>query len=444
MTNQSFTIGQRLKRYRTQRGMSQVELADGICSHQTVSLVEKDKHTPSAEILRKLAEKLEIPFYEIMQDRESELEAKLQLEILKIYTEQKEYSRALDLVEELEARPDLTENHRTQLSLLRAECWMRTDRPNEAVRLLTQLKNKLEADRSMDDAFMAEFYNKLGNSHNLSSNMIYAHMHYLRALELCEKIPESRLLIAEISFNLGVVCGVLGFYTDAKSYLDDALKVFNELSDMKRLASTYFSLGVLQKKLNQFDEAESYMQQALALYRCHNVVELAFVVRQQFAASIMAEKDPAGAITELLDCVVEFDKNGDDKLVIHTYARIASIYIAEKQMDKADRFIKLGHERIACTKFQHDPRYVYLYQVHAKYCLHTQDFERAVEYSLLAAEYFEGLGLQRDSADCLQICVEAYRKKGRNEEAFFTLEKVAETLRRAQETTYIVNGGVFQ
>jgi transcriptional regulator with XRE-family HTH domain len=437
------TIGQRLKRYRTQRGMSQVELADGICSHQTVSLLEKDKHTPSAEILRRLAEKLEIPLYEIMRDRERELEAKLQVEILRVYTEQKEYERALVLVAELEARPDLAEYQRTQLAMLRAECWMRTDRPKEAVEMLTQLKNKLEADKSLDDVFLAEFYNKLGNAYYFSLNMIHAHLHYLRALEICGKLPEASLLMAEISFNLGNVCRALGFYSDAHAYLCDAQKVFNRLSDTERLASAYFSLGILHKNLDQFEEAEDYLQQALVLYRSHNVVDMAYRVRQQFATSILARNDPDQAVQELLECVEGYDKAGDHKRVMHTYSRIASLYIDEERLEEAGRFLKLAFECADTINTEFNPHYAYLHQVNAKYGLHIQNFEIAIEDSLLAAQKYEQLGLQRDSADCLQICVEAYRKKGRTEDAFRTLEKVADTLRRSHNYTYLVNGGVL-
>lgn len=437
------TIGQRVKRHRTERGLSQMELAEGICSHQTVSLLETDKHTPSVQIMRRLAEKLEIPLHEMMCDRERELEVKLQVEILKVYVEQSEYDRGLLLLDELEQRQDLTDYHKTQLLLLRSECWMRTNCAQEAIELLTNIKSSLETTRQGDHRFLAEFHNKLGNAYYFASNMIYAHMNYMRALEECEKVPELFLVLAEIRFNLGTVCSWLGFYTDAQSYLTESLETFTRIADTKRLASAYFSLGVLYKNLSRYEDAESYLLQALTLYRAHNVVEMANVVRQQFAHSILAKKDPDRAIAELLDCLEEFQSYGDDKRVIHTYARIASLYIDEKRLEDAARYLELGMERAANTKFQTDPRYVYLYQVFAKFSLCDQEFERAIEYSLLASKWYERLGLQRESADSLQICAEAYRRLGSVEEAFVALEKVADALRRAQEIQYSLNGRNF-
>ncbi|MGZ4112990.1 MAG: helix-turn-helix domain-containing protein, partial [Tumebacillaceae bacterium] len=41
-------IGQRVKSFRKERGFSQDELAEGICSRQTISLLENGQHFPSA------------------------------------------------------------------------------------------------------------------------------------------------------------------------------------------------------------------------------------------------------------------------------------------------------------------------------------------------------------------------------------------------------------
>jgi len=51
-------VGQRIKRLREERGLSQRDLAEPGVSYAYVSRIEDGQRTPSAKALRKLAEKL--------------------------------------------------------------------------------------------------------------------------------------------------------------------------------------------------------------------------------------------------------------------------------------------------------------------------------------------------------------------------------------------------
>ncbi|KEO84399.1 helix-turn-helix domain-containing protein [Tumebacillus flagellatus] len=440
MSEPLLTIGQRVKRRRAERGMSQAELAEGICSHQTVSLLETDKHTPSADILRKLAEKLLMPLHEIVRNRESELDVKLQTEIAKIYVEQGEYDLALQLVCELDARADVTESQQIQLTLLRAECLMRTRQAKTAIEMLVRLKHRLEAVRDMDDLFMAEFYNKLGNAYYYASNMIYAHTHYMQALEACGQVPGTEMRQAEFKFNLGTACMWLGFYSDAMAYISEAHEYFDEMSDPHRLAAALFQMGLLHKQMGEYGQAEAFLQQSLHLYRSQRVVEMAYRVRQQYASFFLAETDPERAVRELQECLKEFEQAGDHARVVHSCAKIASLYIDLNRLKEANHYLILAFDRIEETSMQADPRYVYAFQVFAKYSYQTKDYAQAIEYSLQASEQYERMGLQRDSADTLQICVLAYRAQGNLNKAFNMLMKANESLQRSQEVVCLQEG----
>lgn len=58
MTPQSETVGQRLRRLRKERGLTQFELTSPGVSHAYVSRIEADLRTPSVKAIRKLAAKL--------------------------------------------------------------------------------------------------------------------------------------------------------------------------------------------------------------------------------------------------------------------------------------------------------------------------------------------------------------------------------------------------
>lgn len=121
-------IGERVKCYRLNRGLSQGELAEGICSRQTISLLENGQHFPAVDFMRKIADRLSVPLYEVMVDESRELEAKVQLDIIKVYVETADYAYALPLIEELGQQEELLEYQRRELVLCQAECMMRMER----------------------------------------------------------------------------------------------------------------------------------------------------------------------------------------------------------------------------------------------------------------------------------------------------------------------------
>src|SRR3569833_1538260 len=104
------SVGAKVKIRRKEQGLSQDELADGICSRQTISLLENEQHIPSAWILQKIAEKLGIPLPEILSSQEKFLEIKLQVDVLKAYVASANYDHALELIQSLERNEQLLEH----------------------------------------------------------------------------------------------------------------------------------------------------------------------------------------------------------------------------------------------------------------------------------------------------------------------------------------------
>ncbi len=56
-----YSIGQLIKKYRQQKDMSQSELADEVCSRSYLSHIENGERIPSADVLGRLADNLQVP-----------------------------------------------------------------------------------------------------------------------------------------------------------------------------------------------------------------------------------------------------------------------------------------------------------------------------------------------------------------------------------------------
>jgi transcriptional regulator with XRE-family HTH domain len=63
------SIGKKIKKYRTEKGVTQTELAESIGSYQkNISTYEKDEVIPSAAIIKKIADKLEVSLDYLLSD----------------------------------------------------------------------------------------------------------------------------------------------------------------------------------------------------------------------------------------------------------------------------------------------------------------------------------------------------------------------------------------
>ena len=63
------SIGKKIKQYRMERGITQSELAESIGSYQkNISTYEKDSVIPSAEVIKKIANRLEVSLDYLLGD----------------------------------------------------------------------------------------------------------------------------------------------------------------------------------------------------------------------------------------------------------------------------------------------------------------------------------------------------------------------------------------
>jgi transcriptional regulator with XRE-family HTH domain len=340
LTDTYVKIGHRVKAFRKEKGYSQDELAAGICSRQTVSLLENGQHVPSVDIIQKIADRLGIPLHEIVVDEVRGLEAKVQLEIAQVYTERGEYADAFPLLEELERREDLLEFVRRDLMICQAECLMRTGKQLQAIENLTDLLSKLEKQREQDDQFMARVYNKLGNAFYLNSDNVQAYSAYQRAYQISQRFPFN-LISADISFNLGMVCSLMPMKREALSFYEKAKGYYSEVADVRKLANTLFNLALVHREMNDIKGTEDYLEQALVLYESLNMLNRVYFAKQEHAYHVLFETEPEQAVQELTSCSEQFEQLGDIPRLIYSYTRLANVLLKIGRYEDAEKFLLL-------------------------------------------------------------------------------------------------------
>ncbi|WP_125708006.1 helix-turn-helix transcriptional regulator [Companilactobacillus zhongbaensis] len=106
-------LGEKIRHYRKLRGISQSELADGICTQATVSLIEKKDKIPSMEILVRICERLCITMNLVIVNDDSQIYSIIS-EIKKLFY-QDDYD---SIVAKLDKLKDININNKQEIKLI--------------------------------------------------------------------------------------------------------------------------------------------------------------------------------------------------------------------------------------------------------------------------------------------------------------------------------------
>ena len=410
-------IGERVKHFRINRKMSQEQLAEGICSRQTISILENGQHFPSTDIMKQIAEKLSVPFHEIMVDEAKDLKAKVQLDLIKLYVETGDYANAFPLIEELEVHSELLSYQSRDLIFYKAECLMRLGRSRNAGDLLTDLQQRLERERENDDYLMASLYDKLGTAYFLSSNYLIAYAHYTRAYQLTVRFSQYDLLAARITYNLGMVCRNLNRNSEAVKNLTRAHSFFSEISDVPRIAQSLFEMGIAYRNKEELERAKNCFEESLSIFQSLNFIKMARMVRQTYAYLVLSQIHLKSSIQELQKCASEYEQAGDILSLIYTYACVAKLLIKQTEYSTAEEYLDLACKYITLDKTDAKfPEYAFVYAAKALYFLSINQYEKCIEFSHLSADIFVKIGLEREAAEVLKLSTDAYRLQGKYEQ----------------------------
>ena len=101
------TIGEIIRHYRKEKGLSQAALADGICERKYISNLENNKNIPTLDIINQLSERLQINLYETyaLMLRHHDIDTHNKIEKLSQHFTFEKAKFLLPLIEEYEKLP---------------------------------------------------------------------------------------------------------------------------------------------------------------------------------------------------------------------------------------------------------------------------------------------------------------------------------------------------
>jgi tetratricopeptide (TPR) repeat protein len=330
----SKSLGRRLRKLRTGRGLSQKELGAPLCTHAYVSEIEAGKRTPSDRVLQHFASKLGVDAHELLSGQPTDLVEQLELgivearhllssgalqEALSAYRRTLEKARRWNL-----GRQESRALHGIGLCAERAGSW------EEAIDRYEEAESKAEARFSDVHADIvagkARCLENLGDS----AQAIYVLDRLIRDLK--RRGVEDPLALVKLYAPLAFSACEVGFYTQAAEAAAAALALEPGIEDPLTIAITHVNVA---RVLLQQGEKEA------ALRSLHKAEELfdQLDLKLEIARVHLAHGFTLARIGESSKAITHLNRS------LSTFRQIGS------QVDQARTLVELGRVRRAMGEF---------------------------------------------------------------------------------------------
>lgn len=416
----SETLGQRIRRMRKERNLSQSDLGEVVgCTISWISTIEADKAAPSADLVNKMANAFRVPVRELLQDEDQHMEMTSRLKLIEVLLESHQPEEAEAYIAELQDLPDLAPSHQHALSIHLAGCRYEQKRYDEVLEILEPLVSQLESANYHDFHTISNILNRIGNAYLQKEDHTKAYYNYKKALDLTSRFPEFNQLSAYIHYNLGLTLRRKGRAVEATNYLETAGAYFKETDDLKNYASSLFVQGIAYKNNELYEQAADLFNQSLKIYQALNHKALSHEVRLALAANITYHHDPAEAMLELDKCLAFFEQEQDAKGMVFVLSKKASILLETEGPESCQPVLDQALQMIEEHALSECHEVGDLYLTIATYHYSISKYNNSIDNALKSSELFDILGLHGERIRALKIVVESYQALKDFEQALY-------------------------
>ncbi len=277
-----YNIGKFIKKRRTEMGITQHDLAEGICSAVTLSRIESGENPPTQKHIRALLQRLgysDAPLMFMTDQAEADI-ARLQYEIVSVLT-LRDYNKAEPMIESLGKLKDNFSNMDTlfyevvstildyrvkdlprDVAIVRLENALRAVHPNYSPQNLPLTLTYIEATA----------LNSIANCHYRLGNLEEAIRYYKHIQRFYEDVVqdpnEAKRLLPMIYYNLSKAFGLLGRYDECIEICDRGIRYAKKVHRFVNMPETLYNKAwsmVRRNKPGDFEAARQAAKEASVL-----------------------------------------------------------------------------------------------------------------------------------------------------------------------------------
>jgi tetratricopeptide (TPR) repeat protein len=359
-------LGQRLRRARLTRNLTQGEVARNQFSVSYVSAVERGQIRPSLGALEKLAERLQVPITELLG--EGDLEAKylpaggeardagaerLRDEIdskvreSQVLAYQGKTDEAAEILLRL-AHQQLSQRESALVHWRLAYVYIEQGRGEDARR---EVAEAMPAAERLGDRDMVErLRNELGNAYALMHSHPMALDHYRACLRAIEDgdIKDITFQI-NVLYNIGNQYWYMREYESAVDYLRKAADLTVDVVDPLRMGAIYWTLSLAYSSKGDLPQAKLYAVRSIAAYEQAGNRRLVAQVYNRLGRAFAQAGQINDAMVQLRTAYELASVQQDMRGIAEAQRSLAAVYLQEGRLDEATSAAEEALERAEAT-----------------------------------------------------------------------------------------------
>lgn len=362
-------LGQRLRRARLARNMTQSEVAKNQFSVSYVSAVERGQIRPSLNALEKLAERLHVPVIDLMGDADLDIrgtiahpdhrdgsadryrdEIDTRLREARVLTLQGYAEDAATLLARL-ISSQLSLHEIAALRLHLAAAYVQLGRAEDARHEAQE--GLAAAERLGNSELIERLRNELGNAYALAHNFALALESYRSCLSALESSgAHDSMLTLHVLSSIGEQYARLGDQDNATLYLRRAADLAKEVMAPEHQGALYWSLSQAASTRNDGAQARYYAIRSQAAYEEAVNRRVTAQVYNQLGRAFALSGQIEEARTQLRAAYEIASAQQDERGIAQAQQSLALVHLKEGRLDEADA---AAQEAYARTQQVNDP-----------------------------------------------------------------------------------------
>lgn len=378
-------LGQRLRRARLARNLTQGEVAKNQFSVSYVSAVERGQIRPSLGALEKLAERLQVPVTDLLSD--TDLEARF--------------------ASPAEAREPGIERYRDDVDNRVREAQVLTfqGQADEAISMLRRLANQ-----SLSTRESAVVHWRLAHAYAASGRAEDARREAATALSFAERLND-RGLIERVRNSLGDAHAMMGSHALALESYRACLRAIDDgfIADPAFELTVLFNIGSQHTQMEEFDHAIEVLRRAADLTTEVANPERMGAVFWGLSQAYGNKGDTAQSRMYGLRAIAAYEQAQSRRLVAQTFNRLGRAYAKSGHVDDALAQLHAAHEM--ATAQQDIQGIAEAQRSLALVYLQEQKVSEAAKAAKEALERSEAAGDPHQRADSLLVLAQVQEQK---------------------------------
>ena len=338
---QAVQIGRNIREHRKLLGMTQSELAQGLFSVQSVSLIERGKLKVSNETLAILAERLQCQVAELceMNDlHEGWLDEMLQQALR--YQENGDIDQAIEAHHTLYSEA-LTKNNTKYLlesSSHLCALYIQAAKYSLSIEWGQQALQYLDPHRNLDEYL--NLSNQIGRSYYLQGKMWEAYDLLREAESFVNPTLHSSIQAGRLFYSIAIIKQMLKNWEGCIWYCERALQILDQKNMTNIVGSTHMMLGIAYKHQNRFEKSFYHLDRSIRILA--QITDQRYVARcwHNMGELQMKMKEPEKARESFLRSLKFKRQSKDFGSMLNTFLSLADLSMKQNQLEDAHHYLR--------------------------------------------------------------------------------------------------------